>query len=269
MESPRIRPDAGDFFWADSHCHLDMAEFDPDREEVIARARAAGVGAILIPVDIAAESSLRTALALTSIHGEISAAAGLHPHQAAAAGPGHWDALRDLAANRKIRAIGEIGLDHHYRFAPPGTQLDVFRTQLALASESGLPVIVHSREAGRDILAAVDSEAYKGAGVLHCFTEDWAFARAMLDRGFYVSFSGILTFPNAQSLRDVAARIPLDRLLVETDAPYLAPVPYRGRRNEPAFVIETARFLAGLLKIGPDALAAATSANFERLFHSR
>jgi TatD DNase family protein len=266
MDSPPIPPDAGGFFFADSHSHLDMEAFDPDREAVIERARAAGVVAILCPIDVASRRSLDTTLALSSAHPEIAAAAGLHPHQAGGSAAAAACDIRRLAAAGKIRAVGEIGLDYHYDFASPAAQQTAFRTQLALAKELGLPVIVHSREAGRDIQAAVDDEAFHGSGVLHCFTEDWEFARAMLDRGFLVSFSGVVTFPKAAALRDVAARIPLDRLLVETDAPYLAPVPHRGRRNEPAFLVETARLLAGLRKISIERLAEATTANYRRLF---
>ncbi len=167
-----------------------------------------------------------------------------------------------------IRAVGEIGLDYHYDLSPVESQKEALRRQLALAAGAGLPVILHSRLAGPDIIAAVDGERFRAGGILHCFTESWDVARAMLDRGFHVSFSGILTFPKAGDLRDVAARVPLDRLLVETDSPYLAPVPYRGsgRRNEPAYVVETARVLAGVRNIPFEDLAEATTANFARLF---
>ena len=164
--------------------------------------------------------------------------------------------------------MGEIGLDYHYDFSSPEAQKEAFRRQLAFAGEAGLPVIVHSRLAGADVVAAVDAARFGRGGILHCFTEDWAVAEAVLERGFLVSFSGILTFPKAGALREVAARVPLDRLLVETDSPYLAPVPYRGsgRRNEPAFVVETARVLAGLKGLALEALAEATTRNFARLF---
>lgn len=266
MDSPRISQDAGGFFWTDSHAHLDMEAFDADREDVLSRAEASGVGAVLCPIDATSERSRRLTLEMMAGHPRISAAAGLHPHQAASGMDEAVETIRRLAAGARIRAVGEIGLDYHYRFASPADQQTAFRAQLALAGELGLPVIVHSRLAGDDVRAAVDAEAFTGGGVLHCFTESWDIARAMLDRGFAVSFSGIVTFPKAGDLRDVAARIPLDRLLLETDAPYLAPVPHRGRRNEPAFLLETARLMAALRKTPLQDLAAATSANFARLF---
>ena len=250
----------------DSHAHLDMPDFDPDREEVLRRAREAGVAGILCPIDLASERSAATVLRLAAENPDIRAAAGLHPHQARLDAPALADALRELAAAGRIVAVGEIGLDYHYDFSSPEEQRAAFRRQLALAAEAGLPAIVHSRDAGRDIAAAVREERFDRGGVLHCFSEDWAFAREMMDRGFYISFSGIVTFPNAAALRDVAARIPDDRLLVETDAPYLAPVPYRGKRNEPAFVAATAARLAALRGQGLDRLAEIVSANFARAF---
>jgi TatD DNase family protein len=244
-----------------------MEEFDPDREAVVARARTAGVRALLCPIEATSSRSRLAILAMTSAHPEIAAAAGLHPHQASAGAEEAAAAeIRRLAAEGKIQAVGEIGLDYHYDFAAPLEQQTAFRRQLSLARELALPVIVHSRKASRDILAAVDAERYTGGGVLHCFTEDWDFARSMLDRGFLVSFAGLVTFPKARTLRDVAARVPLDRLLIETDAPYLAPVPCRGRRNEPAYLVETARVLASLRNISLERLADATSANFRCLF---
>lgn len=252
----------------DSHAHLDMAEFDPDRADAVRRAFAAGIVAILCPADLTRAASLQALTALASEFPTVLAAAGVHPHQAKDFGAAHADELKSLAGRRVIRAVGEIGLDYHYDLSPPDVQREVLRRQLVLAGEAGLPVILHSRLAGPDIIAAVDGERFAGGGVLHCFTEDWETARAMLERGFFVSFSGILTFPKAGGLREVAAKVPLDRLLVETDAPYLAPVPYRGsgRRNEPAFVVETARVLAGLKGLALEDLAEATTQNFSGLF---
>jgi TatD DNase family protein len=252
----------------DSHAHLDMADFDPDRAAVVQRAGRAGVVAILCPADLTRPGSLPAIAALVGGAPAVLAAAGVHPHQAKDLSPGHLAELRKLAAAGAIRAIGEIGLDFHYDFSPPEAQRRALRDQLALAAEAGLPVILHSRLSGPDIVAAVDGERFAGGGILHCYTEDWATARAMLDRGFHVSFSGILTFPKAGDLREVAAKVPLDRLLVETDSPYLAPVPYRGsgRRNEPAWVVETAKVLAGLKGLPLDGLAEATTRNFAALF---
>ena len=252
----------------DSHAHLDVAEFDADRAEVVRRAFAAGVVAVLCPADLTRPESLPAIAGLSAEFPAVMAAAGVHAHQAKDFVEAHLDGLRDLAGRGAIRAVGEIGLDYHYDFSPRDRQHEALRRQLALSGELGLPVILHSRLSGADIIAAVDGERFVRGGILHCFTEDWATARAMLDRGFLVSFSGILTFPKAGGLREVAAKVPLDRLLVETDSPYLAPVPYRGsgRRNEPAFVVETARVLAGIRGLSLEELAGATTGNFARLF---
>ena len=252
----------------DSHAHLDMPEFDADRSEVVRRAFGAGLAAILCPVDLTRPAGLAAIEALAAEFGPVLAAAGVHPHQAKDLTEAHLKDLEALAARSAVRAVGEIGLDYHYDFSPPESQRRALRAQLAWAQGAGLPVLLHSRLAGVDIAAAVDGEGFRRGGVLHCFTEDWPVASAMLDRGFLISFSGILTFPKAGTLREVAARVPLDRLLVETDAPYLAPVPYRGagRRNEPAYVVETARVLAGLKGLPLEELAEATTGNFARLF---
>ena len=252
----------------DSHAHLDMPEFDADRPDVVRRAFAAGVAAILCPADLTRPESFPAIAGLAAGFPAVLAAAGVHAHQAKDFSPSHLSRLGELAANGSIRAVGEIGLDRHYDFSPAAAQAEALRAQLAFAARAGLPVILHSRLSGPDIVAAVDGERFGRGGILHCFTEDWATAEAMLDRGFHVSFSGILTFPKAGALREVAAQVPLDRLLVETDSPYLAPVPYRGsgRRNEPAFVVETARVMAGLKGLPLDSLAEATTRNFAALF---
>jgi TatD DNase family protein len=243
-----------------------MEEFDADREAVLERARAAGVDEILCPIDITDGKSAATVLRLAAGDSRIRAAAGLHPHQARLDAPAILDALRRLAADGRIIAVGEIGLDYHYDFSSPREQRDAFRRQLALAAEVGLPAIIHSRNAGPDIAAAVREERFIRGGVLHCFTEDWDFARTMLDAGFFISFSGIVTFPNAGALREVAGKVPADRLLLETDAPYLAPVPHRGRRNEPAFVIATAERVAEVRGVGLAALAETVARNYRAAF---
>ena len=250
----------------DSHAHLDMEEFDSDRPDVLQRARQAGVGPILCPIDIASRRSLDITLDLASREPAVLSAAGLHPHQARLFSPDLAAAVERLAGAKKILAVGEIGLDFHYDFSSPDEQRKAFREQLALARAVDLPVIIHSRNAGPEILRTVREERYVRGGVLHCFTEDWACAEGALDAGFFISFSGILTFPKAESLRQVAARIPSDRLLVETDAPYLAPVPYRGKRNEPAYLAATAGVLAGLLDMPLDRFAETISRNFHALF---
>ncbi len=254
--------------WVDSHAHLDMPEFDEDREAVLRRAAEAGITTILCPAELSEERSLPAVLALSAA-GSVIAAAGVHPHRAAAFGPEHERRLEELAAARTIRAVGEIGLDYHYDLSPRRAQRDAFRGQLAAAGRLGLPAVIHSRASGADVVEDVDAAGFRGGGILHCFTETWDVAAPMLERGFLVSFSGILTFPNAGALREVARRIPQDRLLVETDAPYLAPVPHRGRRNEPAFVIATIEVLARLRGLDPARLADETAENFRRLFPAR
>jgi len=251
----------------DSHAHLDMEDFDPDRKAVVERAFAAGVQSILCPIDISSERSLRMTLNLRAEHETILAAAGLHPHQAKLFSPNLFAAIKNLADENKICAIGEIGLDFHYDFSSPVEQRPAFRAQLALAQELGLPVIIHSRKAGPEIVRAVREERFSKGGVLHCFTEDWDVARTMIEAGFDISFSGIVTFPQAQSLREVARRVPLDRILVETDAPYLAPIPFRGQRNEPAHVLETAKIVAGLKNVSLNEFAGAVSKNYGALFN--
>ncbi len=252
----------------DSHAHLDMEAFDPDREEVVARAFGAGLEAILCPADLSGAQSVETVLGLCQKYPRIFAAAGVHPHQARLFDSACEVRLRSLAAQGKIIAVGEIGLDFHYDFSPAEDQRRAFRAQLEIARDLGLPVIVHSREAGAKILEAVREAGCDRGGILHCFSETWDIAGRALDAGFYISFSGILTFPGAADLRDTARKIPAGRLLVETDAPYLAPVPFRGkaRRNEPAWVVETARVLAGIANKSYEELAAVTTENFSALF---
>jgi TatD DNase family protein len=255
----------------DSHAHLDMEEFDPDRAAVLERAARTGLRAVLCPRELTGGRP-----AVAGPVGEdgrpnppvVLAAAGVHPHEARKAGPDTYTRLEALAASREILAVGEIGLDFHYNLSPPETQREAFRVQLGLAGRAGLPVIVHSRNAGEEILGTLRGEGFARGGVLHCFTETWEIASAALDLGFFISFSGIVTFPKAGDIREVAKKVPLDRLLVETDAPFLAPVPHRGKRNEPAFVAETARLLADLRGEPLERFAAATSENFFRLFGS-
>jgi TatD DNase family protein len=243
-----------------------MEEFDADRDDVLRRAFQAGIRALLCPIDISSERSLTITPGLASEGLTFHASAGLHPHQAKLLSPTLLAAAEKLAADKKIRAIGEIGLDFHYDFSSPDEQRKAFREQLSLAQGLGLPAIIHSRAAGPEIAQAVREEGFSNGGVLHCFTEDWEFAKTMLDAGFFISFSGIATFPKAGNLRRIAARIPPDRLLVETDAPYLAPIPHRGRRNEPAFIVETAALLAGLTNMPLDQFAETVTRNFNTLF---
>ena len=252
----------------DSHAHLDMDDFDKDREFVLDRAEKAGVEAVLCPLEISNPSSRDKTLALCLTQKNIFAAAGVHPHQAGQFQETHREQLVEMAKQGSIQAIGEIGLDFFYHHSLPDIQQKIFREQLVLAEEVGLPVIVHSRNAGPEVYQIIRETRFTRGGVLHCFSEDETTAKHMLDEGFYVSFSGILTFPKAQNVRDIAVKIPMEKLLVETDSPYLTPVPLRGKvkRNEPAFVIETARVLAELKKTSFEELAVQTTQNFKKLF---
>jgi TatD DNase family protein len=247
----------------DSHCHLDFPDFAPERDAVVQRAFAAGIGTMLTictrldqfaAVEAIAESNER-----------IWCSVGAHPHEATDHGDLLVDRLVALAAHPRIVGIGETGLDFHYDLSARDVQERVFRTHIAASRATGLPLIIHAREADEEIAAILSGER-PPPGVLHCFTGSRALAEAALSLGFYISISGIVTFRNADDLRAIVRDLPLDRLLIETDAPYLAPVPYRGKRNEPAFVTATAAAVAALKGIESEALAETTTANFFRLF---
>jgi TatD DNase family protein len=248
----------------DSHCHLDDKQFDPDRDEVIARAREAGVERMMAIGTGNGPPDLEAALRLARQYDFIYATVGVHPHDAAKAMPETFAALEALAAETKVLAIGEIGLDYHYDFSPREVQRDVFIQQLNMAGRAGKPIVIHTREAWEDTLLML-REHWSGSGIIHCFSGGPAEARQALDLGFYLSFGGVLTFPKAEALREAARMTPEGRLLVETDAPYLAPVPRRGKRNEPAFIVETARRLAEVRGVAPERIAEVTAGNFERL----
>ena len=253
----------------DSHCHLAGEEFAADLEEVIARATAAGISGALVIVGAEDDDEYKRAAAVTRTWPGARLSIGVHPHTAGkfAADPAAAATLVEarLAGRPAARAIGEIGLDYHYDFSPRGVQQDVFRAQLQLARERDLPVVIHTREATDDTFRVIE-EAGRVRGVFHCFTGDESMARRAAAVDFYVSFAGILTFPRAEDIRAAAGIVPLDRLLVETDSPYLAPVPYRGKRNEPAFVGEVVGRLAALRAISPSELGAQVTRNFDTLF---
>src|SRR5258706_2405334 len=252
----------------DSHCHIDMPQFDPDRDAVVARARAAGVETMLIVGGVDAEAGHRRALTVAEGLG-LPASAGVHPHEARLATATTYDELRGLARDQRIVAIGEIGLDFHYDHSPRDVQREVFRAQVRLARDVGLPVIIHTREADDETAALLEEEgAREVGGVIHCFTGGPDLARRALALGFYVSFSGIVAFPRSETIQQVARTVPLDRLLVETDSPFLAPPPHRGKRNEPAFVVEVARKVAALREIPVDEVGRASAANFRALFRA-
>jgi len=250
----------------DSHCHVDMAQFDADRDAVLARAREAGVVNMLVVGGVDAESGHRRALAVAGTHG-LPASAGVHPHEAKLASEAVYDELRGLALERRIVAIGEIGLDYYYDHSPRDVQREAFRRQIRLAREVGLPVIVHTRDADLETAEILEREgAGEAGGVIHCFTGGHELAERALALGFFISFSGIVAFPRAETIQEVARRTPLDRLLVETDAPFLAPPPHRGKRNEPAFVVEVLSKVATVRGESPQGLGPQTVLNFNRLF---
>ena len=250
----------------DSHCHLDFPDFDADRDALVERARAAGVGTLVtISTRVRRFAEVR---ALTERYERVFASIGTHPHNAAEELDVTAADLVAIAAGPKVVAIGEAGLDYHYDKSPRPAQRDGVLRHIAAARTTQLPLVIHAREADADVAAILTDEMGKGAfpAILHCFSSGRDLALTGVALGLYVSFSGILTFKRSDELRAIAKAIPLDRLLVETDAPYLAPVPHRGRRNEPSYVIETAKVLAEVKGISGEALAAATSDNFFRLF---
>lgn len=250
----------------DSHCHLDFPDFDDDRAEVLDRAREAGVKRMVtICTKLRQEPQVR---AIAEAHPEVFYAAGTHPMSAADEPMVTVDDLVGLAAHPKFVGIGESGLDYHYTSQSAEVQQASLRVHITAAQETGLPLIIHARDADAD-MARILAEGYRAAPytcVMHCFSSGSELARAALDMGFYLSMSGIAAFPKSQELRDIFASAPVDRILVETDAPYLAPPPYRGRRNEPAYTAHTARKGAEVFGMDWPDFAAQTEANFERLF---
>ena len=243
----------------DSHCHLDLLEDPP--EVVLGRARENGVDTLLnISIRLPDFPRVR---GIAEAHDKVFCTVGLHPHHAEEGTT--VETLTEAATHPKVVGLGETGLDYHYENSPREAQKVNFRIHAQAARETGLPLVVHTRNADQDTIDFLREEAPL-KGVLHCFTATEALARVALDLGFYISFSGILTFKNAASLRDIAQKIPLDRLLVETDAPYLAPVPHRGKPNEPAFITHTARLLAEIKQVSFESLAEQTSQNFFTLF---
>ena len=256
----------------DSHAHLDTPNYDADRAEVIARAQAAGVEMLLeIAGSDVGKGSLPHGLKLAEDYAFIYAAVGLHPHEASLYDDQLEAELINAARHAKVIGWGEIGLDYHYDHSPREVQRDVFARQLDLALAEQLPVIIHTREADDDTIAILQKHwAERGGaeigGIIHCFTGTQTLADAALAMGFHISFSGVVTFKAADELRAVALTVPLERLLIETDCPFLAPLPYRGKRNEPAYVVETAKKLAELRSVSVEEIAQVTTANFKKLF---
>ena len=250
----------------DSHCHLDFPDFAAELDAVVARARAAGVGRMVtIGTRVRRSGEVR---AIAERFDDVFCSVGTHPHNAGEEADVTLDELLREADHPKVIAIGEAGLDYHYDTAPREAQHAGFRLHIEAARRTGLPLVIHAREADEDVAAILDEESARGAFafVLHCFTAGPELARRAVALGGYVSFSGILTFKSGAPLREIAAALPADRILVETDAPYLAPNPWRGKRNEPSYVAETARILAETRGVPVEDIAALTTGNFFRLF---
>ncbi|TPI38987.1 TatD family deoxyribonuclease [Mesorhizobium sp. B2-9-1] len=250
----------------DSHCHLDFPDFAEERTAIVARALAAGIGRM---VTISTRvRRFQQVLEIAESFNEVYCSVGTHPHNAAEELDVTTDELVRLSGHSKVVAIGEAGLDYYYDKAPRDAQAQGFRTHIAAARRTGLPLVIHSRDADDDMAAILEDETGKGAFpfILHCFSSGRRLAEVGVALGGYVSFSGILTFKNSAELRAIAADVPRDRLLVETDAPYLAPVPHRGKRNEPAYVANTARVLAETIGVSEAEIADITTGNFFRLF---
>jgi len=253
----------------DSHAHIDGHEFDTDRKEVIERAHAAGVSLILnVGTGDPHSDSFERAVELGKTHESIYTAIGTHPHDARLYDDAAEDKIKNLINNEHVIAWGEIGLDFHYDNSPRDVQVEVFKRQHRAARECDLPVVIHTREAESETIEILQSE-YEGAhrrGVFHCFSGSMDLAQRAIDIGFMISFSGIVTFKKADELRAIAKQVPLDRLLIETDCPYLTPIPYRGKRNEPAYVVEVACCLAGIHGLELEEIGRITSENFKRFF---
>lgn len=256
-------------FLVDSHCHIDGEQFDGDRDEVVQRAKDAGVKMMLtVGTGNPHDGEIERAVKVAEKYENVFASVGVHPHDARTYDAAAEKHLIELARREKTIAWGEIGLDYYYDHSPRDVQRDVFRRQIKRAKELSLPVIIHSREAD-DETVEILSDEYRTlgrGGVMHCFGGTAEMAQAMLDVGFYISFAGNVTFKKAENLREAAKIVPLDKLLIETDCPFLAPVPNRGKRNEPSFVVHTARFLADFYGIRLERLAAQTTQNFLDFF---
>jgi TatD DNase family protein len=254
----------------DSHAHIDGTEFDADRDEVIERARAAGVTTILnVGTGDPHSGAFERAVELGREHENVYTAIGTHPHDARLYDDQAEERIKTLIQAERVIAWGEIGLDFHYDNSPRDVQVAVFKRQLRAARECDLPVVIHTREAESETIGILQSDYAdaKRRGVFHCFSGSMDLARKAIELGFMISFSGIVTFKKADELRAVAKEVPLDRLLIETDCPYLSPIPYRGKRNEPAYVVEVARCLAGIHNVEIEDIARITTDNFHTFFH--
>jgi len=250
----------------DSHAHLDSKEFDSDCNIVVERAFEQGIEYIVTIGDLSDKVSIEKTLNLNEKYEKIFFAVGLHPHQANKFNKEVIEKITTLSEHKKMIAVGEIGLDFYYNFSSPEEQIKAFEQQIEIAESLNLPVIIHSRNAGEKIYEIIKKKKFTKGGVLHCYTENEEIARKIIDLNFLISASGIITFPKAENLRKTFRNLPIGKLLVETDCPYLAPVPYRGKRNEPSFVIETAKKLAEIKEIPVEKLSEITTNNFVKLF---
>lgn len=252
----------------DSHAHIDFPQFAEDREAMLERARAAGVNTLLAIGTGPGPEKLDAAIPFADQNDWIYTSVGVHPHEAKEVTETHLDELERLAKHPKVIAWGEIGLDYFYDHSPRDVQAKVFSEQMTLAQSAKLPIIIHCRDAWTDCLDQLEREWRPTGlgGILHCFSSTVEDAKRGIDMGFLISFAGNSTYPKAQNLRDVAKALPLENILIETDAPYLAPQPYRGKRNEPAYVAEVARTLASVRNLPPDEMASVTAGNFRRFF---
>jgi len=251
----------------DSHAHLDLPEFDDDRNEVIKRAKEGGIDYILT-IGINSESCSK-AIKLADSYDFIYASIGIHPHDAKDVNENTYAVLKSLANNKKVLAFGEIGLDFYRNLSPKGIQIKRFREQINLANELKLPIIIHNRDAHKETLEILKEEGAKSlGGIIHCFSGDYSMANSCIDMGFYISIPGTITFPKAVELQEIVKKLPLSKILIETDCPFLTPVPYRGKRNEPSFVRYVAEKIASLKDTSFEEVAEITSKNFRSLFAS-
>jgi len=263
--------------FVDSHAHLEGKQFSSDRDQVIARARESGVEAIVAIGNGEGPGTLDCGIRLAAMHDFMYATVGIHPHEAAQAKDSDFDEMATLVKHPKIIAWGEIGLDYFYDHSPRELQRRVFLRQMELAKAAKLPIIIHCRpsdgsdNAWDDSLRLLDEQWARNGlgGILHCFTGTWPHAKRALDMGFMISFAGNVTYPKAQPIRDAARQVPVDRMLIETDSPYLAPIPHRGKRNEPAFVKETARQIGEIRGLSTEDVGRQTAQNFYRFFNLR
>ncbi|HKS39914.1 MAG TPA: TatD family hydrolase [Blastocatellia bacterium] len=258
--------------YIDSHAHIEMTDFDADREAMIRRALDAGVEIIVnVGNGDVAKDSHSAAFRVAEKHSFIYTTVGVHPHEACLLDDNLFARLTDLSAHPKVIAWGEIGLDYHYDNSPRDVQRRAFIRQLQIARDRRLPAVIHTREAEADTLQILGDE-WRGSdlpGIIHCFTGTRAFAEAAIELGFYISFSGVVTFKKAEDLRDTVKALPAEKILIETDSPFLAPVPFRGRRNEPVYVVEVARAIGELRGLSTDEVGRITSENFKRIFRQQ